>query len=228
MAKVEMGGVLVHWVASPHLGSDMDAVQASAPPAYQPNPHKLTFFCSGDAILFLWLWGVSNCCFFRRRPPPTPSSSSGLLLKKKKKHRRQHGMRMGVKLRRPRVLEFERPMAVADTRTTVDVLWQDGTRQRGVPSASLHRFLVRNEQDLFPGQCVVAAAGRRAAAGVVKSLSYKDKTACVSWIPEESSDEVVGRVDTVMMSTYDLARSPDHSFFYGDGFLFACSQQQQQ
>ena len=38
----------------------------------------------------------------------------------------------------------------------------------------------------------------------------------MSWIPEESSDEVVDRVDTVMMSTYDLARSPDHSFFYGD------------
>lgn len=93
------------------------------------------------------------------------------------------------------------------------------------PSASLHRFLVRNEQDFFPGQRVISkqilspvsdVAAGRAAVGVVKSLSYKDQTVCVSWIPEESGEEVaVDRVDTVMMSTYDLARSLDHNFFYG-------------
>ncbi|RLM98477.1 hypothetical protein C2845_PM06G29530 [Panicum miliaceum] len=225
VAKVEMGGVLVYWVASLQLGTDMDAVQASVPPAYQPNSHNLTFFCSGDATL-LWLWGVGNRCFFRRRSPPTPSPASSGGPKKKKL--RRHGMGMGVK-RRPRVhagrAEFEQPVAVVDTRTTADVLWQDGTRQRGVPSASLHRFLVRNEQDFFPGQRVISkqilspvsdVAAGRAAVGVVKSLSYKDQTVCVSWIPEESGEEVaVDRVDTVMMSTYDLARSLDHNFFYG-------------
>ncbi|CAL4906458.1 unnamed protein product [Urochloa decumbens] len=111
------------------------------------------------------------------------------------------------------------PMTIADTRTTVDVLWQDGTRQRGVPSASLFRTAVRNEQDLFPGQRVVgkalslpndADAGGRV--GVVKSLSYKDQTACVSWNTTGESSEVV-------MSTYDLARSSDHRFFYGSMVL---------
>ncbi|CAN6343015.1 unnamed protein product [Urochloa humidicola] len=117
------------------------------------------------------------------------------------------------------------PMAVANTQTTVDVLWQDGTRQRGLPSASLHRIQVRNEQDFFPGQRVVSKmlspvtadddsiATDRGRFGIVKSLNYKDQTACVSWTntAPESSDEVV---DTVM-STYDLARSPDHNFLYG-------------
>ncbi|CAN6338409.1 unnamed protein product [Urochloa humidicola] len=113
------------------------------------------------------------------------------------------------------------PLAVANTSTTVDVLWQDGTRQLGVPSASLFRTDVRNEQDFFPGQRVVAktlspatddaddAGGR---VGVIKSLSYKDQTACVAWNTTRESSEVV---DTVM-STYDLAPNSDHKFFYGN------------
>ncbi|CAL4899086.1 unnamed protein product [Urochloa decumbens] len=119
------------------------------------------------------------------------------------------------------------PMAVADTRTTVDVLWQDGTRQRGVPSASIVRTLVRSEQDFFPGQRVVGKTlsppvdadddsdiTTDARVGVVKSHSYKDQTVCVSWNTSATTPEEEV-VDTVM-STYDLARSSDHKFFYGD------------
>jgi ubiquitin-conjugating enzyme E2 O len=210
VAKVEMGGVLVCWVASLQMGTEVDATQATAPPAYQPTPRNLTFFCAGGGGL-MWFWGVSARCFFRSQHhhATNQNPASG----PKKKHR--HGMRMGVK-KRLRRAEFERPMTVADTHTTVDVLWQDGTRQRGVPSPALLCTLVRNEQDFFPGQRVVAkmlspvaandnAAGR---VGVVKSLSYKDQTVCVSW---STSSE-----DTMMLSTYDLGRSFDHNFFYGD------------
>ncbi|CAO2175417.1 unnamed protein product [Urochloa humidicola] len=111
-------------------------------------------------------------------------------------------------------------MAVANTRTTVDVLWQDGTRQRSVPSASLIRTEVRNEQDFFPGQRVIgrtlspadhANANAAGHLGVVKGLSYKDQTACVWW--NTTGESIV--VDTVM-STYDLAPSSDHKFFYGN------------
>ncbi|CAL5068599.1 unnamed protein product [Urochloa decumbens] len=214
VAKVETGGVLVYWVVT----SCADPA-SSAPPAYllQPNDtHNLTFFCSGDAIR-MWLWGVSLRCFFRR-PPPTddPSSSSASTAPNKKKHalwRRRRRVHPG------RLAAQQRPMAIADTHTTVDVLWQDGTRQRGLPSASLHRIKVRNEQDLFPGQRVIISSPHVVAApavagrvGIVKSLSFKDQTACVSWAGE-SSDEVV---DSAVMSTYDLARSPDHKFFYGN------------
>ncbi|CAL4899098.1 unnamed protein product [Urochloa decumbens] len=209
VAKVEMGGVLVYWVASLHAA--VSATASAPPPAYQPNPRKLTFFCSGDATL-LWYWCVADRCFFRRTPTPPL----------KKKHRRHRTMRMGVKQRTPRLdSEFERPMVVADTHTTVDVLWQDGTRQKGVPSASLQRILVRNEQDFFPGQHVVGKTTPSLAddanvggprVGVIKSLSYKDQTVCVSWKNTATPGEVV---DTVV-STYDLARSPEHNFFYGD------------
>ncbi|CAL4899091.1 unnamed protein product [Urochloa decumbens] len=206
VAKVETGGVLVYWVAS------QNAAVSAPPPAYQPNPRSLTFFCAGDAIL-RFFWAVSDRCFFRREPSDDSCRAGGV---KKKKRRQRAGWG------RAKLPEFSvrGPMAVADTHTLVDVLWQDGTRQRGVPSASLVRTDVRNEQDLFPGQRVVGrtlapaddAIGAAGRVGVVKSLNYKDQTACVSWNTAGESSEAV---DTVM-STYDLTRSSDHRFFYGN------------
>ncbi|CAN6343023.1 unnamed protein product [Urochloa humidicola] len=210
VAKVELGGVLVYWAASQQNAS-------SPPPAYHPNPRNLTFFCPGGSDL-MWFWAVSDRCFFRSEPSDDSYRAGGAKKKKKKNFRAwiKYKRRAGTKL--PAV---KWPMAIADTCTTVDVLWQDGTRQHGMPSASLFRTDVRNEQDFFPGQRVVVGktlspaddangAGR---VGIVKSLSYKDQTACVSWnaYAAGESNEVVD----IVMSTYDLARSSDHKFFYG-------------
>ncbi|CAN6338407.1 unnamed protein product [Urochloa humidicola] len=212
VAKVATGGVLVYWAAS--LLHDDDA--SSAPPAaYHPNPRNLTFFCPGGKDL-MWFWLLSSRCHFRSRNPARAH---------RKKHRTNNGIliRMARVRRRLTTAGVKWPMSVAGTRTTVDVLWQDGTRQLGVPSASLRRIPMRNEKDFFPGQRVVGkvlsphvaaptvVAGR---VGVVKSLSYEDQTACVSWITAAPGDES-SEGDTVM-STYDLTRSSDHSFFYGD------------
>ncbi|KAF7020456.1 hypothetical protein CFC21_033550 [Triticum aestivum] len=115
---------------------------------------------------------------------------------------------------RPQVMrhvEVEFPMVVADTCTTVDVLWQDGTRQHGRRSATVVPFGIWNEQEFFPGQHVVAnilpisaavdstgdhddvittsvnndivasGTGPTERVGIVKSLQYKDQTVCVSW-----------------------------------------------
>ncbi|CAN6356239.1 unnamed protein product [Urochloa humidicola] len=211
VAKVELGGVLVYWVASLPNAS-------SPPPAYHPNSRNLTFFCPGGTDL-MWSWCVSAPCYFRSRSTARAP---------KKKHRNKEN---GVLIRMAKVKRADRrlitgvkwPMAVADTRTTVDVLWQDGTRQLGVPSASLFRLPLRSKKDLFPGQRVISkmlsavaannddiATDDRGRVGIVKSLSYKDQTVCVSWITAPPGEVV----DTVM-STYDLAPSSDHSFFYG-------------
>jgi ubiquitin-conjugating enzyme E2 O len=130
--------------------------------------------------------------------------------------------------RRPQVrrhVEVEFPMTVASTRTSVDVLWQDGTLQHGIPSATLVPFSLMNEQEFFPGQHVVEndtsvdtnghhdGATRRV--GVVRSLDCKDQTVCVSWFkkgmrPGKAKD--VECIDT--MSAYDLKSS--YSPYYGD------------
>ncbi|CAL4892047.1 unnamed protein product [Urochloa decumbens] len=214
VATVETGGVLVYWVVS------LNAAVSAPPPAYQPNPRSLTFFCAGGSDL-MWFWSVSRLCFFRHDRDPNNNNK-----KEKKKKKRRNGMKQ-----RRRRAEFgvkKWPMVVANTRTTVDVLWQDGKRQRGVPSASIVRTLVRSEQDFFPGQRVVGKTlsppvdagddsniATDARVGVVKSHSYKDQTVCVSWNTSSATTPEEEVVDTVM-STYDLARSSDHKFFYGD------------
>ncbi|KAM0826692.1 hypothetical protein ACQ4PT_068703 [Festuca glaucescens] len=113
--------------------------------------------------------------------------------------------------------------------TSVDVLWQDGTLQHGIPSATLIPFGMVNEQEFFPAQHVVenglsfdAAAdtngehnGATRRVGIVRSLDYKDQTVCVSWFkvgmcPDEARE--VECIDT--MSAYDLKLN--YSPYYGD------------
>jgi ubiquitin-conjugating enzyme E2 O len=158
--------------------------------------------------------------------PPTPTKQNGVIFygKQLRKvffegHRRE---------RRPQVrkhVEVEFPMTVASTSTSVDVLWQDGTLQRGIPSATLIPFYMMNEHEFFPGQHVVENntagdtngndddATRRV--GVVRSVDCKDQTVCVSWFktgmcPDEARE--VECIDT--MSAYDLKLN--HSLHYGD------------
>lgn len=45
-------------------------------------------------------------------------------------------------------------MLISCTGTTADVLWQDGTLRRGVPSLELVSFDILNNHEFFPGQHV--------------------------------------------------------------------------
>ncbi|KAM0850779.1 hypothetical protein ACQ4PT_052851 [Festuca glaucescens] len=158
--------------------------------------------------------------------PPTPTKQNGVIFygKQLRKvffegHRRE---------RRPQVrkhVEVEFPMTVASTNTSVDVLWQDGTLQHGIPSASLVPFDVMNEKEFFPGEHVVendTAVGTNGdndgttkRVGIVRSLDCKDQTVCVSWLkagicPGEGRE--VECIETI--SAYDLKLN--YSPYYGD------------
>ncbi|CAM0901717.1 unnamed protein product [Alopecurus aequalis] len=122
--------------------------------------------------------------------------------------------------RRPPVMrhvEVEFPMVVADTRTSVDVLWQDGTLQNGIPSATLVPFRILNEQEFFPGQQVIENAipdldtngdqdGAAMRVGIVRSLDCKDQTVCVSWFKAGTSPDEVDSTDLKV----------NYSAYYGD------------
>ncbi|KAK3137462.1 hypothetical protein QOZ80_5BG0452540 [Eleusine coracana subsp. coracana] len=86
----------------------------------------------------------------RDEPVKKQMRNKKILKPGRRRARRQRGEDQSV--------EIERPMIVSDTRTTVDVVWQDGTWQRGVPSASLAIFHVLHEHEFFPGQRVVISA----------------------------------------------------------------------
>ncbi|TVU17595.1 hypothetical protein EJB05_33639, partial [Eragrostis curvula] len=230
VANVEMGAVLVHWVASAALGTNRDIVKASAPPAYQQNPHNLTLFVSTDVCF----WGVGDRCFFRNpcdddtgeSSPPPPRKKALFKLGRRREE-------TGDKLRPP--VQVEKPMSVADTRTTADVLWQDGTRWRGVSSASLAAadFDTLNDYDFFPTDRVMSkvADGAETSAttaekdltadaplvryGLVRSVDVRDQTVRVSWLEkmehgcEVYSDETVSAYDLTLLDSNDQV-------FYGN------------
>ncbi|XBI23786.1 hypothetical protein VPH35_048960 [Triticum aestivum] len=156
--------------------------------------------------------------------PPTEQKDAGFYRKQLRKvvfegHRRAQ---------RPQVMrhvEVEFPMVVADTCTTVDVLWQDGTRQHGRRSATVVPFGIWNEQEFFPGQRVVAnvlpisaaveatgdhddvtttsvnnnidasGIGPTERVGIVKSLQYEDQTVCLSWFKTSGHPDEAREVD---------------------------------
>uniref|UniRef100_K3ZDY3 Uncharacterized protein n=1 Tax=Setaria italica TaxID=4555 RepID=K3ZDY3_SETIT len=214
VSKVETASVLVYWVASSQLGAERSVVQASSTPAHQQSPRDLTFFRAGDDVLARF-WGVGDRCFFRApcRRRVLPAGDVGA--------NRNRLRRLGAK-RTPRRESwshagFERPLSVASTRTTLDVLWQDGTRQCQAPSVSLVPTMPQNTHHLFPGQRVVSRTssdgdGDVARSGVVRSLNFTDQTVRVSWqkaAAEHADDETLS-------STYDLGRDFDSNVFYGD------------
>ncbi|XP_037489912.1 probable ubiquitin-conjugating enzyme E2 24 [Triticum dicoccoides] len=207
VTKVEMAGVLVHWIASAYGDTDEQFHHESAPPAYQ-NPENLTYFCCA----YECSWG------------PSPPSLTAPVDKEERFYRKQLRKPMFVRHRGRARRGYQPPeplrtMTVSRTRTTVDVLWQDGTRQHGVPSTSLNPFEMMNEHQVFPGQYVIdaredddfTAESTERLIGVVRNLNSKDHTAHAAsgwWEVECDDDKAV--------SVYDLGRDPDHSVFYGD------------
>ncbi|CAL5092929.1 unnamed protein product [Urochloa decumbens] len=220
-ARVDTAAVHVYWVAS------SVSPAPPPPPPHQQIPRDLTFFCSGETNY--GFWGLGDRCFFRA---PAAGDVRARTTRHWNRHRRKPPL-VGVRRDRRRAaeLDLERPMCVvAGTRTAVDVVWQDGTRQRGVPSASLVPFVARREHDFFPGERVVVAvdahgggaAGEddpdrlEARVGVVGSLSYKDQTVRVSWF---KAAERAGEIDCdETLSAYDdlRRRNSCRGPFYGD------------
>ncbi|KAL6623334.1 hypothetical protein ACP70R_033213 [Stipagrostis hirtigluma subsp. patula] len=228
VTKVDMAGVLVYWAASSQLGTSRAHVQASAPPEYQRNRGDLTFFCSPVYCH----WGIGDRCFFRapghHKPATNTSASAGNVDAQSSsssspptlKHRKRQ-FRIGDSRRKRQVdekHEFGQSMCAAATHTTADVLWQDGTRQRGVPSASLVPSVVRNEHDFLPGQHVVQRVASDEDAtyrvGVVRSLDCKDQTVRVSWFKQAREALEVDYDET--LSAYTLGRCFHNNVFYGD------------
>lgn len=86
-----------------------------------------------------------------------------------------------------------------DPHNTVDVVWEDGTWQRGVPSMSLIASVANNDHD-FPGQRVVpvsSAAGTADAKieilGINRNFSYEDQTVRMAWVKGDNQVDTTRR-----------------------------------
>ncbi|BBN16839.1 hypothetical protein Mp_7g09720 [Marchantia polymorpha subsp. ruderalis] len=142
-------------------------------------------------------------------------------------HRRKSKQRRPIK-RDKKVQKKEKPVEyavlVVNTRTTVDIVWQDGTVSQGLDACSLIPVDHLGDHDFWPEQYVMERGAdgegldvdpRRV--GIVKSVDAKQRTATVRWLkivqrPEEprefESEEVV--------SVYELVEHPDYSYCLGD------------
>ncbi|KAM0889689.1 hypothetical protein ACQ4PT_027611 [Festuca glaucescens] len=245
IVKVEMSGVLVHWIASRHCGTDPLLLEALAPPAYQ-NPHDLTFFWVAYNNMG---WGPADHCFFTE-PGSTHGGSDFAHDRQLAEdqydmtddHREAHNkddeqvpeLPSGkCHLQGGHMDKLELLMTVAKTQTYVDVLWQDGTRQSGIPSKSMVPFNITNDHEFLPGDHVldnpasldgatastindddiapdVTKPARRA--GIVRTVCCKDQTVNVSWFKAAACPNEAREVecnDTV--STYSLQRESGDS-----------------
>ncbi|CAM6099354.1 unnamed protein product [Calypogeia fissa] len=143
-------------------------------------------------------------------------------------HRRKGKQQKRPAKREKKLQKKEKPVEyavlVVNTRTTVDVLWQDGRTSQGEDACSLIPVDHLGDHDFWPEQYVMERGAdgeglddvpRRV--GVVKAVDAKQRTASVRWLkivnrPEEprefESEEIV--------SVYELVEHPDYSYCLGD------------
>ncbi|KAJ9189542.1 hypothetical protein P3X46_000822 [Hevea brasiliensis] len=119
---------------------------------------------------------------------------------------------------------FERALLIVNTRTRVDVAWQDGTIERGLESTMLIPIDSPGDHEFTSEQYVVekssddidnASEARRV--GVVKSVNAKERTACVRWLKQVTRAEDPREFDKEeIVSVYELEGHPDYDYSYGD------------
>ncbi|XP_058764510.1 probable ubiquitin-conjugating enzyme E2 23 [Vicia villosa] len=119
---------------------------------------------------------------------------------------------------------FEKALMIANTRTRVDVSWQDGTIERELDSTSLipidnpgdhefvsEQYVVEKTSDVGEDNCEISRVG------VVRSLNAKERTACVRWIkPAAKADDPREFDKEEIVSVYELEGHPDYDYCYGD------------
>nr|GEV66161.1 hypothetical protein [Tanacetum cinerariifolium] len=119
---------------------------------------------------------------------------------------------------------FEKALQIINTKTRVDVVWQDGTIERGLNSISLisienpgdhefvaEQYVVEKPTDGNDDTCDISRVG------VVKSVNAKERTACVRWLKAVAKGEDPKEFDhEEVVSVYELEGHQDYDYCYGD------------
>ncbi|KAL9238412.1 hypothetical protein vseg_012837 [Gypsophila vaccaria] len=125
---------------------------------------------------------------------------------------------------RKKVESFERALLIVNTKTKVDVRWQDGTSEQGLDSTLLIPIESPGDHDFVAEQYVIEKAAddnedtseiRRV--GVIRSVDAKEKTACVIWLKQVARPEDPREFEKEeIVSVYELEVHPDFDYCYGD------------
>lgn len=210
---VDVGLVHVNWITSV---TNVWGDKLSSPPNFQ-DPKDLTLLsCFPYANWQLGDWcaltaGDNGCLWM-------DSGKSCILTKEQKcdSHGHMHFEWYGS--------GFSQTYIVAKTKSTVDVLWQNGTISLGLEPQALVPVSPLGEHDFWPGQFVleknVEDAARCQRTGIVRDVDALERTVNLKWIGPAGSDTDSGSygsdplVETV--SAYELIEHPDFSFCTGE------------
>ncbi|CAL1398049.1 unnamed protein product [Linum trigynum] len=122
--------------------------------------------------------------------------------------------------------KFERAFLIFNTKTSVDVAWQDGSLEHGMDSTKLIPIDSPGDHEFLSEQYVVEKASddtednnssevRRV--GVVKSVNAKERTALVRWLKPVVRAEDPREFDKEeIVSVYELEGHGDYDYSYGD------------
>jgi ubiquitin-conjugating enzyme E2 O len=102
------------------------------------------------------------------------------------------------------------------TKSVVDVIWQDGTKETGVSSTDLYPVQTLDDLEFFPGDFVTEKNPASDVYGVVESVDHKERTAHIQWFkvyPENPS--LPHPIEKTYFSVYDLRDHPDFHFKSG-------------
>ncbi|XP_029344339.1 (E3-independent) E2 ubiquitin-conjugating enzyme UBE2O [Acyrthosiphon pisum] len=102
------------------------------------------------------------------------------------------------------------------TKSMVDVVWQDGTKETGVSSTDLYPVQTLDDLEFFPGDFVTEKSPASDVYGVVESVDHAERTAHIQWFkvyPENPS--LPNPIEKTYFSVYDLRDHPDFHFKSG-------------
>ncbi|XP_060861206.1 (E3-independent) E2 ubiquitin-conjugating enzyme UBE2O-like [Metopolophium dirhodum] len=102
------------------------------------------------------------------------------------------------------------------TKSMVDVIWQDGTKETGVSSTDLYPVQTLDDLEFFPGDFVTEKSPASDVYGVVESVDHAERTAHIQWFkvyPENPS--LPNPIEKTYFSVYDLRDHPDFHFKSG-------------
>eukprot|EP00249_Psilotum_nudum_P022620 c28586_g2_i1 orf=186-2339(+) len=119
---------------------------------------------------------------------------------------------------------IERALLVVNTKTKVDVVWQDGTLNCGLDAPTLFPVDHLGDHDFWPEQHVIERGSelegfesetRRV--GIVKSVDSKQRIAKVRWLKQvDHTEEPCELQDEEVVSVYGLIEHPDYNYCIGD------------
>ncbi|KAG8823512.1 hypothetical protein FRC19_003683 [Serendipita sp. 401] len=80
-------------------------------------------------------------------------------------------------------------LMITNTRTRVEVLWQDGSRE-WIPATDLVPNLSADDYECWPGDFVLWKGEEEKKVAIVQSVSFKDRIASVRWLGTEGAEAV--------------------------------------